>query len=265
LIVNAMGEPLQVAVLPGNSRLPFLLAVVTSTAFLAPLVGAYVVSLVALVGVAVVALIWAWSLGSKTDEGLVDAGHGIALPSAWEVPDPPGWWGSLLLLVADAVHFGSLLFGYAFLWTIAPNWPPKSFLMPGLAEPTLAAFGALALVAGPRLAARGIQSGRRPWFGITLAGFGVLALTGAASTILLARSNPAGHAYDATLWLLAGHIGLHTLISGIMLGYLAARVWAGYASPQRIGEMRIVQLWADFTALTGLIALGAAWLPGTLT
>jgi cytochrome c oxidase subunit I+III len=45
---------------------------------------------------------------------------------------------------------------------------------------------------------------------------------------------------------------------------VTARVIAGYVSPRRIGEVRIVQLWADFTALTGLVALGAAWGPGVL-
>jgi cytochrome c oxidase subunit I+III len=47
-----------------------------------------------------------------------------------------------------------------------------------------------------------------------------------------------------------------------MLAYIALRIRGGYASPRRIGEVRIVQLWADYTALTGLVALGAAWLPG---
>jgi cytochrome c oxidase subunit I+III len=126
----------------------------------------------------------------------------------------------------------------------------------------LAVLGAAALAIGPRLAARGIQSRTAPWWGLALAGVGALSLSGAAASVVLAHSNPSGHAYDATLWLLAGHVGLHTLISAIMLGYLAARIWAGYASPRRIGETRIVQLWADFTALTGLVALGAAWLPG---
>ncbi|MFC6496314.1 hypothetical protein ACFP8Z_01490 [Gemmobacter lanyuensis] len=128
--------------LPGNSILPFLLAIVTSLSFLAPLFGAHLVSALALVGVAGLAVFWAWTSGRKVDEGPVDAGLGQILPTSHEVPDPPGWWGSLLLLLADGVHFGSLLFGYAFLWTIAPNWPPPSWITPGLVGPILAGAGA---------------------------------------------------------------------------------------------------------------------------
>ncbi len=51
IVSTATGEPAQVAPLPGNSRLPFFLAVVTSTSFLAPIVGAYALSAIALVGV----------------------------------------------------------------------------------------------------------------------------------------------------------------------------------------------------------------------
>src|SRR5690606_39364494 len=80
IVSTASGEPAQVAILPGNSRLPFLLAVVTSTSFLAPLVGAYPLSAVALAGVVAVALVWAWGLGRKVDEGPLDAGHGLQLP-----------------------------------------------------------------------------------------------------------------------------------------------------------------------------------------
>ena len=262
IVATASGGPMQVAILPGNSRLPFVLAVVTSASFLAPLVGAYVLSAAALAGIVAVALVWAWGLGRKTDEGPVDAGHGLQLPTSCEVPDPPGWWGSLALLLADGVHFGSLLFGYAYLWTIAPNWPPPSWIEPGLIGPVLALAGIVCLLAGPRLTVRSILRGQGPVAGLVLALLGAGALAGAAGSVWLARPDPAGHAYDATLWLLAGHVVLHAAIALIMLGFLSARVIAGYASPRRIGEARIVRLWADFAALTGLMALAAVWLPG---
>ena len=209
--------------------------------------------------VAVNAFVAVRGLGSRADEGLVDTEHGVMLPPASESGDPPGWWGSLFLLLADGVHFGSLLFGHAFLWTVSPNWPPQSYLSPQLWAVALVLTGALALTAGPRLAVRAIAKGGAAWPAIALGLVGALALAVAAASVMLDRPDPARHAYDATLWLLAGHVGLHTVLSAIMLCYLVARVAAGYASPTRIGEARPVLLtaWAVAIAVQapGLMAV----------
>jgi hypothetical protein len=49
-----------------------------------------------------------------------------------------------------------------------------------------------------------------------------------------------------------------------MTAYLAFRMAAGFVAPRRIGELRILGLWADYAASTGLVALAAAWAPGVL-
>ncbi len=137
-----------------------------------------------------------------------------------------------------------------------------SYLRPELWAVLVALGGAGALVAGPRLAARTFRLGKQPSIALLTAAVGSAALAAAACTVMLARPTPTNHAYDATLWLLAGHVVFHVVLTLIMLGYLAMRRVTGHRL--RIGEAHIVQLWADFTAATGLVALGAAWLPGAL-
>lgn len=93
---------------------------------------------------------------------------------------------------------------------------------------------------------------------------GLALLIAAACSVFLSSTHNA-HAYDATLWVIAGFIVFHAAIVGIMTVFLGCRVHAGFISPRRIGEVRVVMLWVDFTALIAAVGLIAAWLPGVIT
>jgi len=258
------GEPDHIVVFPTNTALPITMALVTGGFFLGLLLKTYWLLPLAALGITALAARWAWSLGSTRDEGPIDAGHDLWLPLASETTEPPGWWGTLFLLLADATLFGSLLFGYAFLWTVAPNWPPPRYLDSGLLGPALAVAGAGLSVLGIRWADLRLRQERGPWLALLLCLGGSGATTLAAATVLLGTDHDS-HAYDATLWVLAGYVLLHVILAGGMILYLGLRVASGHVAARRTGEARIVRLCTDYAAATALLGLGVAWLPGWLT
>ena len=73
------------------------------------------------------------------------------------------------------------------------------------------------------------------------------------------------HAYDATLWVIAGYVVFHAGIAGLMVLFLLGRIGAGYISSRRFGDARVVRLWIDYAVLAALIGLAGAWLPGVLS
>lgn len=260
----ATGRPETLVVFPSNTALPFVMALVTGGFFVALLVKTYWLVPLAALGVGALMMRWVWQLGSRQDEGPLPVGRGIELVPAAEVIDPPGWWGSIFLLLANGVFFGSLLFGYAFLWTVAPNWPPSQYLDPGLLGPALTLAGVPLALAGIRLAERRLRRGARPYPGLVFGLLGLAAVVAALGLILLRMPGPSGHAYDATVWVIAGYALFHLVLVSAMTAFLMARTASGYVSIQRIGEMRIVRLWTDYTVAVVLLGSAAVYLPGAL-
>lgn len=260
----ASGRPDFLVVYPGNTRLPIALSAVTGLFFLSLLVKIYWITPLAVVGVAALAWRWVWSLGQARDLGPRDVGRGVRLPLASETDRSPGWWGSAFLLAANATFFGSLLFGYAFLWTVAPGWPPPEWLTPSLPEVGVGAGGALAGALGMRLATRANRRGASGLVGLAVALAGSLAAALALATLLVRAPAPGDHAYGATLLVLGGYALFHALLAGLMQAFLIARVRAGLTSPSRRAEFPIVGIWTDYLALIAVLSLAAAHLPGMI-
>jgi cytochrome c oxidase subunit I+III len=260
----ATGTPNGIVVYPRNTGLPMLLAFVTGGIFLGMLIKAY--WLVPLAGVGVVGLAWhwVWTLGHRCDHGPQDAGRGLMLPYAAEVDDPPGWWGSVFLLLANATFFGCLLFGYAFLWTVAPNWPPPAWAVGGWPPLGAAIMGAVLGPLGIRWAILSARRGRGAAIGLGVALIGCAGLMAAATLVLLSMPDPTRHAYGATVWVLGGYALFHAGLATLMTSFLVARATFGFMSPRRVGEARIAQLWVDYAAFIALVVVAATFAPGLL-
>jgi len=260
----ASGRPEGIVIYPGNTRLPIMMAAVTGLFFLSILLKLFWLTPFALAGIAALALVWVWQLGDRADQRLQDAGRGAVLPLAGETDRAPGWWGSVFLLVANATFFGSLLFGYAFLWTVAPGWPPPEWLPPSMAELGIGAGSAIGAALAMRLA---ILRNRRsetpvPFLALALAATLATALT--FGMLILRLPPPDGHAYAATLLILGAYVMLHALLAGLMQAFLIVRARRGFISPRRRAELPIVLLWSDYVAAVAALSLLAAHLPGFL-
>ena len=122
---------------------------------------------------------------------------------------------------AEDPSFEILLFGYAFLWTVAPNWPPPSYLRPEAAGLVLALAGAVLSMAGPRLAEAGLRRGGGPVAGLTATAAGLAGLVLAAGLVMVRMPEPQSHAYVATLWVIAGYIIFERLLFALIAAVVA--------------------------------------------
>nr|WP_243446197.1 cytochrome c oxidase subunit I [Polymorphobacter fuscus] len=259
------GRPEYIVLLPGNTLLPLVMGFLTGGFFLSILAGIYWLAPVFLAAVAACGWRWAWTLGSRTDLGPQAAGCGVSLPTQGEAPGSPGHWGSVFAVVADGTLFATLLFGYAYLWTIAGGWPPPQLMSPGVVGAALAVVAvALASFAARRAVADGAALAVR-----RLALATMMAAQGAALALLVLEiatgmPAPTGHAYAATIMVLMLYAAVHLALALLLAAFAFARVGAGYVSDRRTAEVRIAAMWQDYAAVATLVVLLATKLPAVL-
>jgi cytochrome c oxidase subunit I+III len=54
-----------------------------------------------------------------------------------------------------------------------------------------------------------------------------------------------------------GYVAMHAFVAMVFAAYGIWRHRAGYLSPVRSLDVRLARIWTDYTAVTGLAALGA--------
>jgi len=259
-VETASGRIGHVIIVPGNTSLPIWTAAVTGCFFVAMLLGLYWIAPLPLIGLVVLGWRWASALGHKEDLGPLPIGRGETAVTHWEAKGPPAWWGSIFLLAADGAFFGSLLFGYAYLWTVAPAWPPPLLLDGSWIEPIVGLAGAALAALGSRWAARSIGDGGQGGALIPAGGLAVLLLALVATAIFRAHP-PTAHAYDAVVAVLIGYGMFHVALALLIQVFVFVGGRAGYYSPRRSAGLRIATLWTDYGAGAGGIVLLATHLP----
>ncbi|ESR23259.1 cytochrome c oxidase subunit I [Lutibaculum baratangense] len=251
------GRPHYIILLPGPTYLPLIAGLTTAIFFASFLLKVYWMAAVGAGLSLCVYLAWAWANGAKTDPVPVAASpKGDLLPTHTGLPQAPGWWGLVFTLVADAHLFASLIFGFIYLKTIAPNWPPPFVLEVSPLLPALAIGGCLVGYLGARAARLANEAGREGMraIGLVVSYFGGFAAAAAFVAIpWVGLEDLTAHAYAAGIAALAGYGALHALVGGIISAFVATRCAWGYVSPVRSLETRIASLWWGYTAVAAVI------------
>jgi cytochrome c oxidase subunit I+III len=263
------GRPREVIHLPGNSFWPLAAGLLLAAMCVALLARAYGVALAGALATVAVLLRWSWENGAHPTAAAGeshDLPQGLALHS--RTFDGPGLWGMGLTMTANASLYGSLVFGWCFLWLVAPAWPrPPTSPLPWWTLPlATAAFGAgwvLLWRLGQRLR-RGADDGLAWWL-LAAAACGALGCAVLAWALWRAPLDPTQSAHDAMLAFLLVYLLLHCTLAVVLALMQAARVRHGHVGLQAPYEPGVVaMLWLFVAGAAAVAWLAFGLLPAAL-
>lgn len=245
------GRVREIIHLPGNSWLPFLAALGIAFVCIGLLIQVYSLALLALLVSLGFLFRWSWENGT----------HPAYEPNASTAPGAPplhsrtfggpGVWGMAVALLANGALYLSLLFGWLYLWTVAPQWQiPASDPMAAL--PLL--ISGLLLLAGTLwfyTVVRYLRKGRygrlqTQLWGISLLGLlhCALLLWGSLSSALAPRDT----SHDALIAIMLAYMLSHSGVATIIAILQALRVRFGFVGHHAPYELVIVLQWWVYSA-----------------
>jgi cytochrome c oxidase subunit I+III len=258
------GEVRELFRVPGNSWIPLQLALVLAVVCVCLLSRAYSVALIAAAIALAMCLRWSWYSGSHPGSAPLqsDTPPGVR-PSSSGL----GLWGMGITLLSDGALYLSLIFGWFYLWMVAPQWSmPASATVPhGL---LLLSGAALTLaVAAQAWITRILQRGEGHYLQLVLwlaAGFGVLHNFILCWVFLGGKLEPQQSSHDSVLMLVFIYLLFHSGVATLATVLQALRAGRGYLSLTSPYEAVVLRLFWIYTLLVfWLTFIAFIWVPGT--
>ena len=222
--------------LPSNSWLPMQAAFGLAVLSIALIAKSYWIALVAALVAIYLLLLWGWRNGGHPSAAPLQPDERLQPPLHSRGFDGPGLWGMVVTLMADGTLYVSLLFGWFYLWTVAPYWQlpeqrPISLtwlLISGVLL-TIAVWVFRSAVSRLRLRQPDAKLAARFWFTAVTGLLHLLALL----WVLLGGSLQATElTHDAVLTVMLIYLLLHSGLAIVLTALQAWRVSLGYVSVQ---------------------------------
>lgn len=253
--------------LPGNSWWPLRCALVLAVVCISLLCRQYGLAALAAVIAVGLLLCWSWQNGARllSDKPVIT--QNTELRFDYQTTDGPGRIGMIVSLLANAVLYMSLLFGWFYLWTAAPLW--SSVQQGPVPVSALVAGGVILTVTAWQFnrVCRQLASGddtallRRLCY-CAATGIAHIALLG--GVFIVTPLQYTGSAHDAVITVVLLYLLGHACLAVILTLLQAIRVWLGYVGRTAPYEPHVIKpLWIYYlavywlsTALFFLLPLG---------
>ncbi|MCW1430241.1 cbb3-type cytochrome c oxidase subunit I [Novosphingobium sp. JCM 18896] len=246
-----LAEPQYLQIMPGPSPWPFAAAILTAGFFLALTVQAYTFAWVSGALATIAVLRWLWDTDQPVDQGDVDIGAGIRVPTYVTGPASHGWWAMVILMIVMGMIFAMALFSLAFLWGNQPGfWTKPLPLTEGLAIAAGYVGVVFAAWATRRLHRRGNSWATIP---VILAAVAALLLTWLDARAWLALLPPDTSGQSAAVNAILCLQAMVGAIAVLMAGYLGWRAVKNLVSQTRNNTLDLTCLFVGYAGAQGLV------------
>lgn len=246
------GKPREIMHLPSNSWLPLIIALGLAVVCIALLARSYPVAAIAALASGAFVLRWSWVNGlhpAMLRDSRTRPGDPPLHPHTF---DGPGLWGMGVTLIANGSLFLSLLFGWFYLWTVAPQWQAPAASPLSASALLLAGVLLTAATLWLRRIVSALRSGTAA--GLQTSFWGIAGLGLAHIGVLLyvlrdAALAPTRTAHDAVIAVFLAYLLLHAALACVLAALQALRVRRGYVGLPAPYEPVVVEKWWSYTLL----------------
>ncbi|HHX82665.1 MAG TPA: cytochrome ubiquinol oxidase subunit I, partial [Pseudomonadaceae bacterium] len=211
---------------------------------------------------------WSWLNGAHPQAAPLIGNEPLEAPLHSRTRSGPGLWGTSVALMANGTLYLSLLFGWFYYWTVAPQWTVPAAAPVAL----LPLFGSGALLSAAalwyRYALLRLRRGddrilRASCHGVVA--LGLLHSGWLLSLLLNAGLEPTVRAHDAVLCVVFGYLLLHSCLAVLLTVLQGRRVACGYVNRHLPYEPEVLWLfWAYslgifWTSYAAFFLLPLAW------
>ncbi len=239
-------EPTAVLQMPGDTKIPLLLAISVGVVAYGLLFSLLWLSALALVATAACAIVWLWPTDIRMHDEVTPTEFG-ELPVGPTGSHNIGWWGMACVVITEAAFFGYLLFSYFYLASMSTNpWPATS---PQLVLPVINTLilvsSSVCVWLGTRAIKRDRRSGLSRWLGAGIA-LGVTFIVLQGVEYGREKLSMTHDAFGSLFYTITGFHGAHVIVGLVILTVVLVRSARGHFSAARRNAVENAALYWHF-------------------